>query len=104
MDVQQRLAQYAPVPLMADLSSLTAAERRMIRLLVEAAQAMDDIFWVQAYGHPEALLASIRDPDTRRYARISYGPWDRLQGNQPFVEGVTAKPPGANFYPPDMTR
>ncbi|MDH5262135.1 MAG: Zn-dependent hydrolase, partial [Gammaproteobacteria bacterium] len=33
-----------------------------------------------------------------------YGPWDRLDGNKPFIDGVGAKPPGANFYPVDMSR
>ncbi len=35
---------------------------------------------------------------------INYGPWDRLDDNEPFVEGVEDKPQGANFYPEDMTK
>jgi hypothetical protein len=35
--------------------------------------------------------------------RINYGPWDRLNGDQSFVEGIGEKPLGANFYPADMT-
>jgi hypothetical protein len=38
------------------------------------------------------------------FARINYGPWDRLNDNRPFIEGVGEKPRGANFYPADMTR
>jgi hypothetical protein len=34
----------------------------------------------------------------------NYGPWDRLDGNAPFVEGVGPKPAGANFYPADVTK
>ncbi|MEM8934128.1 MAG: Zn-dependent hydrolase, partial [Acidobacteriota bacterium] len=34
---------------------------------------------------------------------INYGPWDRLDDNAPFVEGVGPKPDGANFYPTDAT-
>ena len=34
---------------------------------------------------------------------IHYGPWDRLDDNNPFIEGVGAKPPMAQFYPEDMT-
>jgi hypothetical protein len=32
------------------------------------------------------------------------GPWNRLEDNAPFVPGVGPKPPGANFYPRDMTK
>jgi hypothetical protein len=35
---------------------------------------------------------------------MNYGPWDRLDANAPFVEGYGPKPPGARFYPEDMTR
>jgi hypothetical protein len=76
----------------------------MIPLLIDAARSMDAIFWRQAYGNRDSLLQSITDPDTRRYAEINYGPWDRLDGNAPFVEGVGPKPPGAGFYPRDMTK
>jgi hypothetical protein len=98
------LDKYTSVRLTADLAGLTDGERQMIPLLIEAAKAMDDIFWIQAYGDKEALLASLSDDDQRRFAEINYGPWDRLDGNAPFVDGVGPKPEGANFYPPDMTK
>jgi hypothetical protein len=104
MNIQDRLAQYTPVPLTAELGSLTESQRQMIPVLVEAAQAMEEIFWLQAYGDREALLALIDDPDVRRYILINYGPWDRVRGNESFVRGVETRPPGANFYPLDMTR
>jgi hypothetical protein len=96
---------YAPVTLTADLASLSAKEREMVGLFIDAAGIMDDLFWQQAYpGDRAALLAGIKDPATRRFAEINYGPWDRLAGNAPFVPGVGPKPPGAGFYPADMTR
>jgi hypothetical protein len=96
---------YAPVTLTADLASLSAKEREMVGLLIDAADIMDDLFWQQAYpGDRAALMAGIKDPATRRFAEINYGPWDRLAGNAPFVPGVGPKPPGAGFYPRDMTR
>jgi len=95
---------YAEVTLAPDLSQLTDNQRRMIPLLIEAADYMNGLFWRQAYpGRRDSLLNSIRDADTRRFAQINYGPWDRLAGDEPFVPGVGAKPAGANFYPPDMT-
>jgi hypothetical protein len=96
---------YAAVTLTADLAPLSAKERTMVSLFIEAAAIMDDLFWQQAYpGDRAALLAGIKDPATRRFTEINYGPWDRLAGNAPFVPGVGAKPPGAGFYPLDMTR
>jgi hypothetical protein len=98
------LDQYATVTLTADLDGYSDNQREMIALLIEAAGAMDDIYWIQAFGNRDSLLASIDDEDTRRYVQINYGPWDRLNGNAPFLNGVGAKPAGANFYPPEMTK
>jgi hypothetical protein len=102
-EVAQRVAQYAPVRLTADVAALSAAERAMIPLLIEAAREMDGIFWQQAYGNRQAMQA-LTDPAIRRFAEINYGPWDRLNANQPFVAGVGPKPDGANFYPADLTK
>jgi hypothetical protein len=49
-------------------------------------------------------MESIEDPALRRFIEINYGPWDRLDGEKPFVPGVGPKPLGANFYPADMTK
>uniref|UniRef100_UPI00404B40CB dipeptidyl-peptidase 3 family protein n=1 Tax=Gelidibacter sp. TaxID=2018083 RepID=UPI00404B40CB len=103
-EMQKNLSKYVNVTLTADLSGLTENERKMIPLLIQAADKMNDLFWYEAYGDKNALLNSISDADTKAYAIINYGPWDRLDGNQPFVDGVGEKPKGANFYPKDMTK
>ena len=96
---------YAPVRLEADLSGLSAWEREALGLFIDAAVVMDDLFWAQAYpGDRKALLDGLKDPAARRFAEINYGPWDRLDGNAPFVPGTGSKPPGAGFYPLDMTK
>lgn len=102
-EARQLLDKYTTVRLTTDLDVLSDRERQMIPLLIEAADEMNAIFWVQAYGNRDSLLASISDPALERFVRINYGPWDRLDGNKPFIEGVGPKPPGANFYPVDMT-
>jgi hypothetical protein len=76
----------------------------MIPLLIDAANEMDSVFWQQAYGNRDSLLARVSAPDFRRFIDINYGPWDRLEGDEPFVAEVGAKPEGANFYPSDMTK
>jgi hypothetical protein len=103
-DVAARLAKYATVRLAPDLSVLTESERKMIPLLVDAAKAIDDVFWIQAYGDAQALLRSIPDPAARRFAEYNYGPWDRLDDNHPFVGGVGPRPAGANYYPGGMSK
>jgi len=96
---------FAEFTLTADLSALTENQRAMIGVLIEASQIMDDLFWRQAYGDDyEAWLASIGVDEAALFADQNYGPWDRLNDEKPFIEGVGAKPLGANFYPTDMTK
>ncbi|WP_290621974.1 Zn-dependent hydrolase [Kangiella sp.] len=94
---------YAPFTLTSDLSHLSDNQKQMISLLIDAAKIMDNLFWKQAYGDKEALLAKIDDPKAKQFAIINYGPWDRLDGNQPFIDGYDVKSKGAQFYPSDMT-
>jgi len=103
VDLERRLAQYVTVPLTADLSGLSENTRAMIPLLLHAARAMDEAFWLESSGPRSEVLAAMPSESPRRYAMVNYGPWDRLDGNEPFIDGVGPKPPGANFYPHDMT-
>jgi len=102
--ISQKLRKYGPIRLTTNLGQLTERQRQTISVLIEAAGIMDDIFWKQAYGDKASLLDSLADKDTRLLAEINYGPWDRLDGDKPFVTGFESKPPGAGFYPVDMTR
>jgi len=95
---------YSTVRLTADLSHLSENQRRMIPLLIEASAIMDDLYWKQTYGDKNSLLNSIENPAERRFAEINYGPWDRLAGDQPFLESAGEKPLGAQFYPADMSK
>ena len=102
-DIQKRLNKYTSVALTTDIDQLSENQKKMIPILIEVAKIMDGIFWKEAYGEKEALLESIEDEDTRRFAEINYGPWDRLAANEAFIEGVGEKPKGANYYPADMS-
>lgn len=102
--MEKNLSKYVSFKLTADVSKLTKNEKKMLPLLIQAAEKMNDLFWYESYGDKEALLNSISDDATKQYVKINYGPWDRLDGNAPFVEGIKAKPLGANFYPEDMTK
>ncbi|MFT5917610.1 MAG: hypothetical protein ACJAWV_003301 [Flammeovirgaceae bacterium] len=95
---------YTPFKLTADLSQLSDSEKKMLPILIEAAKIMDGLFWQEAYGDKEKLMGMISDPSTKEYARVNYGPWDRLGGDSSFVKGIGEKPLGAQFYPSDMTK
>lgn len=102
--MQKKLSKYVSFELTADLSVLTENERKMLPILIKAASIMNKLFWYEAYGDKNQLLDSISNEDTIKFVEINYGPWDRLEGNKPFVDGVGSKPAGANFYPADMTK
>ena len=102
--MKEKVEQYKKVELKADLSALTANEKEMIKLFIEAADIMDGIFWKEAYGDKDKLLSDIKDDYAKQFVIINYGPWDRLDGNKPFIEGTGEKPAGAGYYPKDMKK
>ncbi|MDX2417745.1 MAG: Zn-dependent hydrolase [Xanthomonadales bacterium] len=95
---------YAEVGLTTDLSHLSDNQRKMIGLLIDAGKITDDVFWQQVWGDKDELLDSIEDTKMRRFAMYNYGPWDRLAADQPFIESYGPRPPGARFYPEDMSK
>jgi hypothetical protein len=103
-NVDAGLAKYTTVKLEADLSGLTDNEKKMLPLLIDAARAMDDVFWIEAYGDRDALMRALPDDAARRFADINFGPWDRLADNEPFVTTAGPRPAGANYYPRNMTK
>ena len=104
-EYQNRLDIYKTVTLNADLSHLSANQKQMLSLLIEASDIIDDLFWQQAFGQDKkSFLASISDEKVREFARINYGPWDRLNGDKAFLTDTPTKSHGAQFYPADMTK
>lgn len=103
-EMKKNLNKYVSVKLTSDLSKLTDNEKKMLPILINAADKMNDLFWYESYGDKDALLNSIADADTKKFVEINYGPWDRLNGNKSFMKEFSDKPLGANFYPKDMTK
>ncbi len=103
-EMQKLVNNYAEVDLTSDLvANLSQNQKEMIKKLMQAADIMEQVFWKEAIGEKEEFLASIEDEDAKKYAMINYGPWDRLDGNKPFIGGYGAKPLGACYYPHDIT-
>jgi len=98
-----QMKKYAKVKLTSDISNLSDNQRKMLKLLFQAADVMDGIFWQENVGNKETFLQNFTDPKLKEYATINYGPWDELNNLTPFVEGWGEKPKGAEFYPHDMT-
>lgn len=103
-EMRKKINKYVEVKLTADLSGLSKNEMEMLPILINAADIMNDLFWYESYGDKIELLNSIKDGETKKYAEINFGPWDRLNGNEPFLDGIPQKPLGANFYPDNMTK
>jgi len=102
--VSERLPIYAKVKLTTDIEKLSGNERKVLPLLIRAAEIMDELFWMQSYPQRDSLMAAVEDEKTREFITVNYGPWDRLNDNKPFVKGIGDKPLGSGFYPADMTR
>jgi hypothetical protein len=106
-DVEQRLAKFAPTEIDFDEKLVKPAERVVLVKLVQAAQILDGLFLDQVSPDNRALrrrLVRQKAPQpVIDYFDIMYGPWDRLEGDAPFVGG-SEKPDGAGFYPQGMTK
>jgi hypothetical protein len=103
--LQKMTARFAPTSIRADLSRVSAADRRVLAKLVEASKLLDALFLRQVWAGNEAMLLDLaRDTTPEGRARLHYfllnkGPWSRLDHDEVFVPGAPAKPAGANFYP-----
>jgi len=108
-DVDARLAQLVPTPLSADLSALSAEDRRVLDTLVQAAQLMDEIFLRQVWVGNPALRDRLQGLEGAgaeaawEYYRVNFGPWDRLAAFEPFI-GRMPHPEGAGYYPTDLSK
>jgi len=108
-DVAARRARFVPQTLAADTGGLKAGDRAAIEHLVRATRLVGAIFQRQACPGVEQLaprVAALTGPDAQAandYFRIMMGPWDRLNGSEPFI-GTAPRPAGAAFYPEDMSR
>jgi len=104
-------ARFAPAPLEVDLSGLSAGDKKALAKLIEAARVLNDLFMEQLWSGNPALYHKLeQDHSPLGRARLHYfwinkGPWSEIDGHKAFLAGVPAhKPPGANFYPEDMTK
>jgi len=103
-EVTKKVDEFVKVKLKADISHLSADQKKMLSYLIDISKIMDDIFWKEAFGEKEELFKNLDNEGLKTFVKINYGPWERLNDNKPFVKGYGEKPAGANFYPADMTK
>jgi len=111
-NIPERLAKLPRTPIDYDRTLLDAREGRVLAELIEASRPMGDIFLTQVSDGNPALRRRLTSEaahglpgaaDALALFRINAGPWDRLEGNAPFI-GTAPKPPGAGFYPAGLTK
>lgn len=104
-DLQAKVNEFTPVELNSDLlNNLSDNQKQLLSYLFDAAALVDEVFWEQSFGDKESLMNAVSDDAERMFLKINYGPWERLNGNEPFLSDFAPKPPGAQFYPSDMTK
>jgi hypothetical protein len=114
-DVPQRLAKIPRTVIDYDRTLLNDNERQVLAKLIEASKYIDEIFWRQSAEENPALRERLaRQAQESALDRAGYdlflamkGRWDSLAQEEPFIEPFGEegkKPPGAAFYPPDMTK
>jgi hypothetical protein len=103
-DAKKLVEEYAPFTLTSNVSHLSDNQKEMLPLLFKVGKIMDDLYWKQAWGDKESLFQHINDPFLAKLTKINYGPWNRLDTDASFIEGIGKKPSGVQFYPTDMTK
>ena len=108
-DLAAQRAKLAEISIAPDTSFLSAEEREVVNLLIEASGYMSEIYRRQRlpeYDQVRSAIARNRRADRDLLLEMfdrNFGPWDELADLQPFW-GTAPMPEGAGFYPADLTR
>ncbi len=100
------LAKLGAINMNVDTSYLSAEEREVVNLLIQAANLMSEIYKRQNTPEYDKLRAEVvakNDPKLLERFDAFYGPWDPIEEGAPFFGGQP-KPAGAGFYPADLTK
>jgi hypothetical protein len=110
-ELARKIRRFSPTVLTANTAPLSAADRKALNKIIEAAKLLDPLFLRQVWSGNDELHKKLQADKSQvgrqrlHYFLINDGPWSRLDNNEPFIEGVPReKPPQANFYPDDITK
>ncbi|KAJ2052118.1 hypothetical protein H4S04_001541 [Coemansia sp. S16] len=112
LSIHQRLSNYKPTELRADLSHLTDGDKQALVKLADVSDLLNSAYYQQIWtGAPrlrqqltEEAANSKQAAERFKLFELFRGPWDRSFENEPFIESVGAKPKSANVYPESMTK
>ena len=96
----------ATVEMTADTSYLTAEEKQVVNLLIQAADLMNPIYLRQVSADNPRIREEIaKSGDKGALDRFDtfMGPWDEVSEDKPFY-GDSPRPVGAGFYPAGLTK
>jgi hypothetical protein len=108
-DLDVRLAKFKPLDMPLNRSALSVREQQLVQKLVDAANAIERIYWRQSDAEGLALYANLeksQDPQDQkvlRFLKINGSRYDLIDELKPFV-GRQPAPPGRALYPPGTTR
>ncbi len=104
--VTSELTKLAPVELASDLANLSQGDLEALNKLLQASKIIDDLFLLQVDPDNHVLREQLVSADLEDHLalfNLMFGKWNRLEENEPFLDNQP-KPPGAGFYPEDMTK
>lgn len=108
-DMAASRASVARINMKVDTSFLSEEERQVINRLNMVGDLMSEIYLRQVSENNPAVRAEIAASDRDDKDALldmfdlHFGPWDTLKEGHPFY-GDEPLPPGAGFYPTDMTK
>src|SRR5258708_20544283 len=88
--LQQMAARFAPTDIGADLSNVSAADRRVLGKLVDAAKIVDGVFLRQGWAGNQTMLPDLPRASSTvgrpllHYILIHKQPWSHLPPHQAF--------------------
>ena len=95
--LKEKIAQFVPVEIKYDSTSLNNRQRMVVRKLFEASQIIDTIYLNQVYSQNREIKFRLENSSSEvdklklKYFDIMFGPFDRLDHNKPFL-GNEQKP------------
>ncbi|KAJ2750322.1 hypothetical protein GGI19_005173 [Coemansia pectinata] len=112
LSIHERLSNYKPTELRADLSHLTDGDKQALVKLADVSDLLNSAYYQQIWtGAPRLRQQLIEEAANNKQAaerlklfELFRGPWDRSFENEPFIESVGPKPKSANVYPESMTK
>merc|ERR1711892_1142791 len=107
--LRRKIAEFAPVTVTTDVTGLTETEKKVLDLLIKAAEYMNPIFNRQMFRWYKETREKLKQDGSElakvqlEFFDIMRGPWDRQEEEKPFAVEYE-RPLGAGNYPINITK